>query len=532
MTEQRLAPTRSRPPRQGRPRRIVGVAIAAGLVLAAAGATRAAAAAGPVPGDTLVMGVQAPPSSLNPATVDVAFSEYTSIAYESLFYRAPDGTIEPSLAESWEYVGEGNTQFDITLREGVTFTDGNPVDAEAVKASLDYVISAGGSNAQFLAMVTSVDVTGPLTLSIMMSSPNPMLPELFTPKYALGQIISPTGLADPDALTVENATQGAGAYILNPGDTVAGDHYTYDANPDYFDPSRQHYEQIVFQVIADQQASMNALQSGQIDITIGSAETVSIAEGAGAQIAQTPFVWQGLNLIDRGGEVSEPLGDVRVRQAINYAIDRETVSAALLGDYGVPTSTVTVEGGGGWSEAAATRYPYDPDMARELLAEAGYPDGFELDVLSVRFAGIDVMAEAVAGQLAEVGIDVSLTHATDVGAYIGGATDHSYAAVAVGYGAQPMFIMGPGLFLPSAPIFNGFGTESPELAELYADAAAAAPEEQAALDVQMQQYLVDEAWFAPVAFSPVFYYARTDLGGLSVSPEAPTADPLDWYDTA
>ena len=170
-------------------------------------------------------------------------------------------------------------------------------------------------------------------------------------------------------------------------------------------------------------------------------------------------------------------------------------------------------------------------MARQLLTEAGYPDGFELDVLSVRFAGIDVMAEAVAGQLAEVGIDVNLNHVTDVGRYIGGATDHSYPAVAVGYGAQPMFIMGPGLFLASAPVFNGFATDSPELAQLYADAAAAPPEERAGLDVQIQQYLVDEAWFAPVAFSPVFYYARTDLGGLSVSPEAPTADPLDWYDT-
>jgi ABC-type transport system substrate-binding protein len=531
VTDQTLAVTTSPPTHGRRARRAAGAVVALALAATAAGSIGEVAAAQPVPGDTLVIGVQAPPSSLNPATVDVAFSEYTSIAYESLFYRAPDGTIQPSLAESWEYVGEGNTQFDITLRDGVTFTDGNPVDAEAVKASLEYGIGAGGSNAPSLAMVTSIEVTGPLTLSITMSAPNPMLPELLTPKYALGQIISPTGLADPEALTVENPSQGAGAYILNPGDTVAGDHYTYDANPDFFDPSRQHYEQIVIQVIADQQAAMNALQSGQIDITAGSAETVSLAEGAGLQIAQTPFVWQGLNLIDRGGEVSEPLGDVRVRQAVNYAIDRETVSMALLGEYGVPTATVTVEGGDGWSEAAATRYPYDPDMARQLLTEAGYPDGFELDVLSVRFAGIDLMAEAVAGQLAEVGIDVNLNHVTDVGAYIGGATDHSYPAVAVGYGAQPMFIMGPGLFLASAPIFNGFATDSPELAQLYADAAAAPPEERAALDMQMQQYLVDEAWFAPVAFSPVFYYARTDLGGLSVSPEAPTADPLDWYDT-
>lgn len=485
----------------------------------------------PVHGDELRIASPAPATSINPATANVAFSMYTSIAYDSLFYRNADGGLEPQLAESWE-MGEGNTRLDITLRDGVTFTDGSPLDAAAVKASLEYMQGAGGGGSQYLAAIESIDVVSDLDLSITLSEASPMLPDLMTPKYLLGQIISPTGLADPDALTVENPSQGVGPYIYNPDDSVAGDHYAYDANPAYYAPERQHYDRIVIQVIADAQATLSALQTGQIDLATGSAETVPQAESAGLQVVQVPFVWQGLNLIDRGGEVAEPLADVRVRQALNYAIDRDTVTAALLGDYGVATDTIVVEGGDGWSQEAADRYPYDPDAARELLADAGYADGFTLEVLSVHFAGIDLMAEAIKGQLAEVGVTLDITNVSDEQSYVAGATDRSYPAVAVGYGAQPVWVMGPGLFLPDAAIFNGFATADDTVTDLYDRAAAAPEDERAELNAELITYLTDQAWFVPVGMSPVFFFAADDIGGLKVSADAPTSDPIDLYDIA
>jgi peptide/nickel transport system substrate-binding protein len=413
----------------------------------------------------------------------------------------------------------------------VTFADGTPVDAAAVKQSLEYAKRAKGNQSQLLAGVSAIEATGPLELSIMLSEPNPMLPEILTQSYGLGGIISPAGVAAPDKLTVENPSAGAGAYVFDPKDSVAGDHYTYTANPNYHDKGKQHYKKVVIRVFANPQAGINAVQTKQVDIIKGDGSTAAQAKSAGLQIVAIPFVWQGLNLIDRGGEVAKPLGDVRVRQAINYALDRKTMAKAILGEYGVPTATTVVEGADGWSKEAADRYPYDPDKAKQLLTEAGYPDGFELPVLSVRAAGIDTMADAVAAQLAKVGIRVTLDEVTDAQAYIGGSTDKSFPAVAVGYGAQPMYLMGQGLFLPAAPIFNGFKTASDELASMYAEAASATPERRAELNAQMQLYLVDNAWFAPVAFSPVFYYARSDLGGIKVTPNAPIASPLDWYDT-
>lgn len=400
-----------------------------------------------------------------------------------------------------------------------------------MKASLEYAQKAPGAQAPMIAGMT-FEVTDPTHLTISSPAPNPLLAETFTQFYGVGQIIGPKGLADPSKLAADTESQGAGPYVLDPEDTVAGDHYTYTARDDYFDTERQHYEKIVVRVIANPQATVNALKTKQVDVVIGGDATVtSQVEAAGAKVSAVPFVFQGLSLLDRDGVVSKPLGDVRVRQAINYAIDRDTVTQAVLGDLGVPTTQTVVEGGDGYSEEAAERYPYDVEKAKELLAEAGYADGFTLKVTSAQFAGIDTMAQAIAGQLAEVGIEVDLTTRTDVAAYVQDMTAQEFPAAAVGYGAQPMFLMGQGLFLPTAPVFNGFKTEDPEVMDLYTQAAAADAETRAELDRQLQEYLVENAWFAPVAFSPVLYFTRADLGGVEVSGAAPVATPLDWYDT-
>jgi ABC-type transport system substrate-binding protein len=510
------------------------VGLTATLAACSGGASAGSAGDGsgdPVPGDTLTIAAAAPPNSLDPGTVDNAFSTYTLLAYDPLIYRAADGSLQPDLADSWELVGDSNQQLDVTLRDDATFSDGSKVTADAVKASLEYAQSAPGAQAPMLAGMT-FEVTDPTSLTITSATPNPLLAETFTQFYGVGQIISPTGLADPTALAADAHSQGAGPYVLDPADTVAGDHYTYTARDDYFDADRQHYKKIVVRVIANPQASLNALKTQQVDVVIGGDATVaSQVEAAGMNVAAVPFVFQGLNLIDRDGTVSEPLGDVRVRQAINYAIDRDTVSQALLGDLGVPTTQTVVEGGDGYSEDAADRYPYDVDKAKELLAEAGYPDGFTLKVTTAQFAGIDTMAQAIQGQLAKVGITLDLTTRTDVGSYIQDMTGGEFPAAAVGYGAQPMFLEGQGLFLPTAPVFNGFHTDDATVTDLYTRAAAADSETRADLDRQLQEYLVENAWFAPVAFSPVLYFSRADLGGLEVSGAAPVATPLDWYDT-
>jgi peptide/nickel transport system substrate-binding protein len=178
----------------------------------------------PVAGDTLTLAFGAPPNSLNPGTISIAFSTYTQLAYDSLITQAPDGSLHPNLATSWKYVGTGNTRFDLALRSGVIFSDGSPLTADAVKASLNYARSQPGPQGPLLGGIASIDVTGPLSLSIKLSAPNPMLPEVLSQSYGLGQIISPKGVANAAGLTVANPSEGAGPYVYNPSASVPGDH--------------------------------------------------------------------------------------------------------------------------------------------------------------------------------------------------------------------------------------------------------------------------------------------------------------------
>jgi ABC-type transport system substrate-binding protein len=287
----------------------------------------------------------------------------------------------------------------------------------------------------------------------------------------------------------------------------------------------------VIRIVQNGQTAVNALKTSQVNVYKGDYTTAASAKSAGMQTVGLPVILQGLNLIDREGEVSKPLGDLRVRQAINYAIDREAVTKALLGDQGTPTAQTVIKGGDGYSPDYADFYTYDPGKAKKLLAEAGYADGFELPVLAATFVGFDTMAQAIAGQLAKVGIKVKVTAVTSITSFVENQTNHKYPAVSGGFTEEPMFLEGLDLFMPGSKVFNGFGTTSDELTELYDKAAAAAPAERAELDRQMQEYLVKNAWFAPVAFTPVNYYVRPGIGGVKVSAGAPFASPLAFYAT-
>lgn len=478
-------------------------------------------------GDTLTIAVSAPATGINPASVNTAFATYALLAYEPLVYKATGGTIEPALAESWE-VNDDNTQIDFTIRDGVTFADGEAVTAEAVKASLDYCSSEASVNRLTMAHVESVTVPADGVVAVKLVAPNPSIESMLSQAGGCGMIISPSGLEGIDDLTVDTDSAGAGAYVYRAADSVPGDTYTYIANPDYYDrDAKQHYERVVLRVIANAQAALNAVQTGQVDITVGDLTTAAQAKEAGLNLAWTPFIWAGLNLIDRGGETTAALGDVRVRQAINYAIDRESIAAALLGEFGVSTAQIAAEGFDGHSEDLEDAYAFDPDKARELLADAGYADGFTLPVMTVAFGGLDLVVTAITPMLAEVGITLEATVATDEKTYIDGMINRQYSAVAVGYGSQPMYEMAQNLVIPTGMPFNGFGTDDPEAMSILDDLARATGDDQRALAVELNTYLTEQAWFAPVMFGPQISYYGDTVTGIEISGASPTVQVLD-----
>jgi peptide/nickel transport system substrate-binding protein len=485
----------------------------------------------PQHGEALTVGVQQAPANLDPGTLDKAFTDFTMLAYDPLFYMSPEGEVQPRLAESWEYVGDANTELVVQIREGVEFSDGDALNADAVKGSLEYARDSNGSHSFFLKDMT-FEATEEFELTITSAVSNPTIPNVLTQVYPIGQIISPTGLKDPSALTLEGETHGAGQYVYDADATVIGDHFTYTANPNYWNEDIQYWDEVTYQIVDNHQAALNAAKTGQIDVFKGDLTVAQQAASAGLQVIANPAILTGLYLTDRAGEVTPALAEVKVRQAINFAIDRESVTKALAGEYGAPTFQTSMDGTDGFSDEVADFYTYDPAKAKKLLAEAGYPDGFDLTIVTAVFAGFEPLGEAIKAQLAEVGINVTTDVKTDIGGYSEAVTGGDYSAFVGGFSSAPMYQQGIDFWLPGSNFYNPFASESPELTSLWTAAAAAGEDERAPLDAQMQSYLVENAWNAPVMFAPAIYFARDEIGGVATSAGMPFASPFDWYSRA
>lgn len=503
------------------PARRVGAVLAGAVAIALAAAGCSAGDRGtsqsgaPYEGDTLTFATATAPPSLNPVLGDPAYGSLFQWAYDPLVIMNGDGSYSPGLAEKFGYVGEGNQTYEITLREGVRFSDGADLDAEALKTYFDYArTQTVGTPTTLLASVDSVEVTGPLTVQLTLNRPDPGLTFYFAQAFGVGFVISPDAIADPASL--DTATAGAGAYMLDPDETVANDHYTFVKNPNYWDPDRQHWDTVTVRVIANSSSVVQALQSGQVQAALGDATTIPAAEKAGLQVIAPPQALSGINLADRDGKVSTPLGDVRVRQALNMAVDRATIAKALYGSEDLALSQYALEGAPGYSEDLNDVYPYDPEAAKKLLAEAGYPDGFTLPVLTVPLAGLDKLTEAVAGQLSEIGVTLEITSKPGVPDYFTAMVSGEYSAAVIGYGLANMNTLYAGFVNPVGP-FNMFGTVDPELDALYQQYWTADEESGIALQEQINARLVDQAWTIPVVGAPLSYYMAPGLTGLDAT---------------
>ena len=497
------------------------LAVAASFALAACGgqATGSAhTAGGGSPGDALTVGfaLQAP-QTLDPGKTAQNYEWLEQLAYEPLIVRHSDGSLAPGLATSWAYTGTGNTTFVLHLRPGVKFSDGSALTAQNVADDLRYVMRSGGQMSPFFTGDTFT-TEGPLTVAIRMPQPNPDLPLLLTQDYVVGDVISPGGLRSPALLGTR--TVGAGPYMLDPSQTVTGDHYTYVPNPVYYDKAAVHWKKVIVRIITDPQSMLNALKTGQVQVGNGDATTSAAARQSGLTVTSAPLLWTGVTLADRGSRLARPLADVRVRQALNFATDRNAIAGALFPGAGNPTSELTVPGGYGYDPALANAYPYNIGRARQLLAAAGYPHGFTLRIVTGEYGEMNLVAQALAQQWKKAGITLQVTDYANSNQYFSAAFGATFPAFMTIFGQLPIWMEGPSLFLPPAS-FNPFHTASPALATLYAQEARSSGTAQAVLDRQIEAYLVNQAWFVPVVTTGLPFYATQAVTGAATSAAAP-----------
>lgn len=470
-------------------------------------------------GGTLSIGLDKAPASLDPANMEQSTSPFAQPAYDALINVEPDGTLVPGLATEWTFTDDENKVFEITLREGVVFSDGADLNADALITNLEH-LDAGKSNVATLVNGGTYEKVDDFTVRITWDDPRPLAPQAFTQRWVAGMVASPDAITnDPEALATQ--TFGAGPYVLNTERTIAGSTYVYTARNDYWNPESQLWDEVVITVMENADQRLNALRTGEIQYAAGDLGTAQAAVDAGLQVLYAPTVVYGINFLDRDGELGTPIGDVKVRQAINYALDRDGIQEALLGEYGFATEQVVIPSEPGFVAALDGRYPFDQDKARELLAEAGYEDGLSINLVASTSAVQALLAQVLVEQLSQVGVTVELDSRPSAD-YFEGMTGGTFEAAAMGYGNQPMPMMYDGLFGPNA-IFNALGTESETIEAAMAEALVSSPERATELYEQIMTELVEDAWYAPAVFAPVFYFATDELAPVEVTEARPQA---------
>lgn len=462
-------------------------------------------------GSTLTIAEPLSPPSLDPATGANENSDYFNLAYDPLIILQPDGSFKPGLALKWSYA-PGNESFSMTLRPGVKFSDGDALDAAAVKGWIEHAMALpGGRATTYFSALKSIDVTGPLALTLNFSSPTPLLELAFSQLLEMGMIGGPKAV---EANTLATDTDGAGPYMLDKTSSVPGDTYTYVPNPNYWNKSAVYWKKVVLKTITNPNTTLDALRTGQVQVAVGQPVTsVDSAKSANLKYVAPLTLLMGLSLNDRSGVLAKPLGDVRVRQAINYAIDRSAVAKLIGAGYGRPTEQMAIHGDDSYDPALDNRYPYDIAKAKALLAEAGYPNGFTLPVDAATVVGEDTLGQALAGQLANVGIKVQLDVKNDVGVYFQGFG--KYPAATLAFGRLPAAIDYQILYGPGASLFNPFKSTNADLSRLYEQLLAAPSDQAPSIARQMQQIVVDNAWFAPVVASPLVDLYRGEIAGVT-----------------
>jgi peptide/nickel transport system substrate-binding protein len=507
----------------------------------ASGTTAAGASTAPtgIVANTLTLQFNAPVSA-NPALEGTSESDivFGAVDYDSLIYQLGNGQYAADLATSWGYVtGSKNEVFDLTLRKNVHFSDGSLLTAASVVNSLEYFKQADGPQAGYLATLTSAKATGSNTVRLTFSAPEPNLPFLLSQYQDIGQVIGPQGLADPKTLTT--TSDGTGPYVLSAAQSVANSQYVFTLNPHYWNPAAVHYKQVVVKVMPDPQAALSAAQSGQVDALLSLPTTAQqSAKGDHLTTFAQPFSIASLNLMGRSDPKS-PLSNLKVRQAINDAVDRSALAQGLGGGSAVATDEFALPGATGYDPAAARTYSYDVAKAKSLLAQAGYGGGFKLAVLDTLAldANGDIGA-AIKTELAAVGIDVTLTETPSPAQFIPAALSKQYGAV-----IWPLSQNGDGfpyaVQFAMAPFTNAFGTTSPQLSSLLATAGAQSGAAATAGYEKVDDFLTDNAWFVPLfSLSATLAVASTvsnvqapSLANTTIDPIAPIAS-LSWYPSA
>ena len=391
---------------------MIRTAMAALLAASALSATPARAAG------TLIWGMPAETDILDPhatggwSTYQVTYQIFEGLVKEDL--TKPDAAsppLVPGLATSWDISPDGLT-YTFKLREGVTFHDGSKFDAAAVKFNFERFWDESSPNfykkakafvVAYTKWIKSVEVVNPMTVRVTLTAPNYQWLRQGLQSYGQPLMVSPAAVAKfgNDGLALHPIGTGPFRFVQRD----QGVKTVIERNPDYWG-TKAKLDRVIFRPLQDPATRINALENGEIQImTTPPWDDIQRLVDAGFVLTKNSNV-PYINFLHLNFKF-KPMQDVRVRRAINMAIDREGIAKEVYHGTGRPEYGMLSPGTEVYDPSFIS-YKYDPEGAKKLLAEAGYPDGFKMVFELAQYGTGELVESWIQRDLKKVGIDVEL----------------------------------------------------------------------------------------------------------------------------
>jgi peptide/nickel transport system substrate-binding protein len=351
---------------------------------------------------SITVAIQLEPPNLDPTggAAQAIDSVLYSNVFEGLTRFMADGSVVAGLAQSWDISEDGLT-YTFMLHDGVTFHDGTTMDAEDVKFSLDRARSEDSINAQkgLFADIADVTVVDPLTVAVTLSQPNGMF--LFNMAWGDAVIVAPESID-----TIASNPIGTGAFTFT--DWVQGDRLELTRNESYWGQPAA-LETATFRFISDPTAAFAAVMAEDVDAFVGFPAPENLPQfEADPRFQVLVGNTEGETILSMNNKMP-PFDNVLVRQAVSLAIDRQSIIDGAMFGYGTPIGTHFAPHNPDYVDLIANS-TYNPQRARELLAEAGFADGFTTTLKLPPPSYARRGGEIIASQLREVGITAEISN--------------------------------------------------------------------------------------------------------------------------
>nr|CAD6407344.1 ABC transporter substrate-binding protein [Rhizobium sp. Q54] len=367
-----------------------------------AGTAFAAVQAEAAPKTSVTIGMSVEPTGLDPTiAAPVAIGQVTwQNIFEGLTTVDRTGKVQPQLAESWEISSDGLT-YTFKLRSGVTFHDGEVFDSSVARFAIDRARGETSVNPQkrYFQTITSIETPDPQTLVLKLSKPTGSL--LYWLAWPSSSIVGTRSAEN-------NKTTPVGTGPFRFVSWAKGDRVELARNPDYWNKQgAARLERAVFRFMSEPQAQAAALQAGDIDAFPEFAAPELIQSFEGHERLVTVIGNTELKVVAGMNNARKPFDDKRVRQALMMAIDRNTLIEGAWSGFGTPIGSHYTPNDPGYVDLTGT-YPYDPEKAKALLAEAGYGNGLAFTIKAPQMAYAQRSSQIMQAMFAEIGVTMNI----------------------------------------------------------------------------------------------------------------------------